>query len=199
MKISSKHLFLFVLVSAYLNAVLRFSSSSNITLFRVLLPITLLLIYYTSKPYFTMLIKVVSALLLITTFQYLLSRYLFYSNVSTISFNHQIEYLFHAFCIVVVFFVVMCLKLIEGVNFSHVFIKFGAIFVKLTVVVYLIYLATGQSPYDFLLFGNINDLGCVLTIGVLILLFEPNAPKFINPLFIILILYILVINDSKER
>lgn len=187
----------FILITAVFNAVLRTSPGSTLTVFRLLIPISFILVYTISKKAFGILVKGSVVFVLLACFQNLLTSEIFYPQVVTITYSHLFGYCIHYISIFVVCALVYCLKVINEDDFFIKLINFSSRLVKFILLIYLPYILTGHAPEEFLVFGNINDLGCILTGGILVILFDGVTKTTFKPLYVILILLLLLYNDSK--
>lgn len=197
MVLKRKHIIYFFLMIAYFQAVLRVSPDSNITLFRLLIPVGLWVIGKTSAKYLFLIFKAMGVISCLALIQYILTKTIFYPEVYTLTFLHEIEYLFHIFSMAIVIAFVACLKKINGKNFLDEFSRFCIVVVKLSVIFFLLYVLAGNSSEQFLLFGNVNDFGCILTIGIALLLFCETNNRIVKTIWIGIILYILLYCDAK--
>lgn len=186
-----------MLLTAVFNAVLRISQESTLTLFRLLIPVSLVLINNISNKAFGSLVKVSLVLIVIGSLQYLLVKELFYPNVQTISYTHLLNYCIHYISIFVVAALVYCLWKLENDLFFIRLINFSSRLIKFILIIYIPYVATGHEPASFLVFGNINDLGCILTGGILVILFDTITKRPYKYLYVVILLFLLYYNDSK--
>ena len=197
MKINRKHILLFLLITAYLNAVLRPSETSNITAFRVLLPVAWIYIYNISNRILIKMVKVTVLLSCISFLQCFLSKNFFFPEVEALSYAHLVEYLFHLLCIITVVGIVLSIRIICDEEFETEILKFGSRFIKIVALIYIGYVLRGGNPTYFLMFGNINDLGCVFVIGIYIILFQKSSKMFFRIFWVVILLTLLLYNDSK--
>lgn len=197
MILDKKNLLKFILITAYLSAVLRPSIDSNITLFRLLLPLTIVLIYQVSASYAWNLLKASIVVTAVSMLQFAITKYILFPELDTLTWMHQVVYLVHIISLLVVISIIYCLRKCCGDTFFSEIVSLGIIFVKLSTVAYLIFALPGRNPTDFLLLGNINNFGCMLCIGVALILVD-RRKRILSKLFwIILLLAILLYNDSK--
>lgn len=197
MVLTRKKILYILLITAFFNAVLRPSADSNITLFRLLIPVSLYYIGKCSARVFFLIMKVMIFFSVLSFLQFALVKYVFFPNVETLSVIHQIEYLFHIFCISIVVGLVLCLRMICDDSFHAEFLRFLSSILKFVIVVFSIYALLGRDPAQFLLFGNINDLGCIMTAGIAILLLDNKTNTFMKVFWIIVSCFWLLYNDSK--
>lgn len=186
-----------ILFTAVFNAVLRISSESSLTAFRLLIPVSFILIYTISKKTFSFLIKGSILFLLLASLQNFITKEFFYPQVGTINYSHLFEYCIHYISIFVVVALVHCLRVINGEVFFIKLINYLSWLVKFILLIYIPYILTGHRPENFLVFGNINDLGCILTGGILVILFDTVTKKGFKFVYIFLLLSLLYYNDSK--
>lgn len=197
MVLTRKKILYLLLITAFFNAVLRPSADSNITLFRLLIPVSLYYIGKCSAKVFFLIMKVMIFFSMLSFLQFTLVKYVFFPYVETLSIIHQIEYLFHIFCISIVVGLVLCLSMICDDSFHAEFLKFLSTILKFVIVVFSVYALLGRDPAQFLLFGNINDLGCIMTAGIAIILLDNNTNSFMKVFWIIVSCFWLLYNDSK--
>lgn len=187
----------FFIVVAVFNAVLRVSSESPLTLFRLLLPLCILLILFINKRVFNRLIIGVILFVAIAFLQnYIASTYL-YPEVTTISLSHLSLYCVHYISMFVLAALVYCLWIIKRDDFFSDTVNFFSRLIKFILLLYIPYILMGNDPNDFLIFGNINDLGCILTGGILVILFDNVTKRKNKYIYISIILFLLLYNDSK--
>ena len=67
---------------------------------------------------------------------------------------------------------VYCLWLLNKDLFFIKLLNFASRVLKFILLIYIPYILIGNSPENFLVFGNINDLGCVFTSGILVIIFD---------------------------
>lgn len=197
MVLTRKKILYILLITAFFNAVLRLSANSNITLFRLLIPVSLYYIGKCSARIFFLIMKAMTFFSVFSFLQFALAKFVFFPNAETLSVIHQTEYLFHIFCICIVVGLVLCLRLICGDSFQAEFLGFLSSIVKFVIAVYSIYALLGRDPTQFLMFGNINDLGCIMTAGIAILLLDNKTNAFMKVFWIIVSCFWLLYNDSK--
>lgn len=186
----------FILLSAFLNAVLRLSAESNITLFRLLIPYAIILIFSCSKKFFKNLIFSILFLGILSFVQHILTSYIFYK---ALDFNliYFLEFFFHYSCIVLVGFLLICLKDIEKDNFEKNFITFATSFVKILAAFIFVYTIIMNKPlHTIKLADNINNVGCVFVAAIALLLTNATKRKQ-NFIWVILLVFLLFYNDSK--
>lgn len=184
-----------ILFSAVFHAVLRLSPDSNITLFRILLPLSILIIIKQSHKLAKVLLACFLALSVLSVIQTVFSSFLFFRDIS-FSYGNLIKFLIHYFSIIVLIGLLICLKKMEKQKFIPRLWFFCATIIKLSVIIDLIYLCCGQPSAQFALFGNINDFGSAMAAGLAIILCTKGRwwSKCIWSLLILILLYI---NDSK--
>lgn len=185
----------FILFSSFTSAVIR---QGQITLFRVLLPLSVIIIYKQSKKYFFQMIAVLTSLILFAFIQ----RIFFKTELITIDNNYILRlfyFLFWYFCIIILIFLIKCLVFIEADNFQDNFILFVSQYMKICIVCFFIHIFLFNNIYyEFNIMGNINNFSASLVTILPIFLF--NFIKFKSPrplLWIVLIFYILFKCDSK--
>ena len=197
MIISRKNLLKVILVIAYLSAILRPSADSNITLFRLTIPLAMVLIYQVSASYAFNLLKATMAMATVSAFQLCLTKYVFFPGLETLTWIHQIAYLIHIFSLFLVIAIIYALRKCCGQNFLQEIVSLGSLFVECCTVAYIVFLLTGREPAQFLLFGNVNDFGCVLAIGTALLMIDQKKRVGFKLFWILVFLIILLYNDSK--
>ena len=194
---NKKNILFILLIIAYLNAVLRPSMKNPVTAFRLLLPFAWIAIFNISRQTLARMFAIFSGITCLSFFQYYLAKEFFFPEVSTFSIPHLIEFLYHILCIVTVVGIVVSLRYIYQENFNSAIIKFGANFCKVFVVLGLIYSAAGGNPIEFHIFGNVNNFGCVVAVGIILYLFD-GAKRFLSKIiWISLSMALLLYNDSK--
>ena len=75
--------------------------------------------------------------------------------------------------------------------------NFSSYLIKFILLIYIPYIIMGNDPDNFLVFGNINDLGCILTGGILVILFDTVTRKPFKIFYVLLLMALLLYNDSK--
>lgn len=192
-----KNILKFILVAAYLSAVLRPSIDSNITLFRLLLPLAIVVIYQISASCALNLLIATIAVVAVSMIQFVITKYVWFPNLDTLTWTHQIVYLVHIISLLVVVAIIYCLRKCYGEKFFSEMVALGIFFVKSSTLVYLVYVLPGRDPIHFTLLGNINNFGCMLTIGIALLLVDRKKGFLSRLIWILALIVILLYNDSK--
>lgn len=186
----------FIILSAYLNAVLRLSAGSNITLFRVLIPVAVLLILLSSAELFLKFVLAAVILGVIQLCQHMMTGSVFYPIVGY-SLRIFLEYYFHYCCILLLFFCILALRKLEGEKFDRRFVLFLTGFVKCMAVFILVYtVVLGRALSTISRADNINNIGCMMAAGMSLLLVEARKDRK-QLLWCLLIVFLLYHNDSK--
>lgn len=185
----------FILFSSFTSAVIR---QGQVTLFRVLLPLSIIIIYKQSKKYFFQMITVLTSLILFAFIQ----RFFFRTQLITVDNNYILRlfyFLFWYFCIIILFFLIKCLAFIEADNFQDNFILFVSQYIKICIVYFFIHIFLFNNIYyEFNIMGNINNFSASLVAILPMFLFEFIKTKSFRPLlWIVLIFYILFKCDAK--
>ena len=185
-----------ILLFAFLNAVLRLSADSKLTLFRLLLPYSVLLITICSTKIFLKFLFSFVCLGFLGLIQHFFTAEFFFRNIS-FDFLFFLEYYFHYSCILVVFFMILCLKEVEGENFKKNFFLFLTFFLKGMCLFILIYTVVwGKELMTISTADNINNVGCMFAAGIGLLLVDSKRNKF-QYFWCGLIAFLLIHNDSK--
>ena len=187
----------FILITAIFNAVFRLSSDSIITLFRLLLPYSVVLIYRIDKRFCKSLIKMLIWLFIITSIQTIITIRCFYPSIHTKTLKHLFSFYMHYVSMSVVYGLVYSLMIIQKNKFFIKSIHFISRLVKFILCIYVIYTLFHFEPLSFKLFGNINVFGCVLAGGIIAILFDTVTKKCLKYLYVLMIIIILLHNDSK--
>lgn len=196
-RINRKNVLYFILVSAFLNPILRLSPGSNITLFRVLLPVSVGLILACSTKYFKQLCAAVFILAGYGLIQHYITSTRFYPKVG-FSVRYYLEYLFHYSSIIVVLFIIRAIRAEDEEAFFDEFSRFMRLFAKCIAAFLLIYTVILRRPlYTLVLADNINNMGCLLAASIPFLLLENGLGNYKNWFWSLLIVFLLYYNDSK--
>lgn len=185
-----------ILLSAFLNPVLRPSAESNITLFRLLLPFAIILIALTSRRLFLSFLVCIVAFTGFSVLQHFLTSHFFYPAVS-FSANYLFTYLFHYGCIILIFFLVLSLRFLEGDSFEAHFVGFSFSFIigmSLFMLVFTVLL--GYNLMTIRTADNINNIACMMCAGLcFVRAKEKNIWCYV--FWCALFLLVMYKNDSK--
>lgn len=195
-KVSKASCFYFILLTAYLNAVLRISPESNLTLFRILIPFSVLLIYFTSKKQFSQFLFAGALLFISQLCLHLLTSRVFFRSV-TFSTGYFLQYFFHYGSFLILFYIILCLKKLEGDAFYTHFSAFAELFVKGMALFILLYTVILNRQLNTIpTADNINNIGCMLAAGSCLILVKAGHDRK-QYIWSLLILFLLYYNDSK--
>ncbi len=196
-KTNSAHFGLyFILLTGFLNPVLRPSVQSNLTLFRILLPVTFFLINKYSQIVFTKLCKWILGLGILGAVQYLITHYYLYYSLK-FDIYYYLEYYFHYTCILIIVAIVKCLELAEGEAFYRKFFSFSKTYVKfICSFVFFYTVIMGNELRSFSLADNINNVSCILIVGTCFFVADSKENKY-ELIWSILCLSLTLYNDSK--
>lgn len=186
-----------LLTVAIFNAILRPSLDSPITLFRLLIPFCIFVVYKIDSYVFSSLMKCSLVFIAIAFLQYMYAESLVYPYVSLFSFLHLVDFLIHYISIFIVVSLVYCLWFLNPCDFVDNMINYLSKIVKVCLLIYVPYIIIGGDPFSFCLFDNINNFGCVLAGGAFLVLVDNQTYKYWKWLYILIILIVLYINDSK--
>lgn len=190
-----KYCLYFILLTAFLNADLRISADSKISLFRLLLPFAVLLIAACSMKILINFFLCLFVLGIVGLIQHYLTVSFFYATLP-FDFLFFIEYYFHYSCILIIFFILLCLKKIEGVSFKRNFVSFSIFFLKSISIFILVYTVVMGNPLKSISAENINNIGCMLVAGMSFLLVIGSKDKT-QYIWCVLIIFLLLANDCK--
>lgn len=187
-----------ILLSAFLNPVLRPSAESNITLFRLLLPLAIILIALTSRRLFLSFLVCIIAFTGFSVLQHFLTSHFFYPAVS-FSLRYLAIYLFHYISLVTIFFLVFSLYLLENNEFTGHLFTFLRIFAKCLCVFLLIFtVILHRSVSEIPMADNINNLSCILCASVCTFIDEARKKGFFHfAAWMFLLAFVLYFNDAK--
>ena len=193
-----KRIILILLFISFFSAVLRPSGDSPLTCFRILQPFCLWIIYKVNRNYFAYLIKISLLFLVLGLVQNILTRYSFYPNIKTFSFTFFFLYYLNYFTIFVVATLVYSLWFLDKQLFFENIIQFASRTVKFCIFLFVFYVLLGGDNRNFLYIGgNINNFGCLLVAGLIAIIFDNSTKTIFKYIYIVLILIILLYNDSK--
>ena len=188
----------FILLTAFLNAVLRPSAGSNITLFRVLLPLAVVLIAVSSIKVFRQMMVGFFLLVGLAVLQHAITHWVFYPGIS-FDWLYLAEYLFHYGSILILFSLIRCQAALKGRTFYDAFSRFLIIFAK-TICLFLFFYTVimGRPLMSISRADNINNMGCLLTAGACLILADSGrSGRKWQFLWVLLIVFLLYYNDSK--
>ena len=185
----------FILFCAYFHNILRISQGSDITLFRVLIPLSLCIIFKHSRKVFLVLCICSGAFVVLSVIQYILSRNVFFPEID-FDFVNMIKFWIHLLSIFMFTGLIVVLKKIEGGHFLKKYTTFNTIIIKCAIICDILFLLSGQEYKKFSLFGNINDFGCAMVAGMAIILCG-NTPWLSKGIWCGCIFVLLYKDDSK--
>lgn len=189
------HILLFI---SFFSAILRPSQESPVTLFRVLIPLCLWVIFVINRKYFKNLIRVALLFLAVSVIQDFFTRTFFYPSLDAFSHSVFMQFCLHYFTIFVVVALVYSLWYIDKTNFYEDSIRFASKTVRFCIFLYLVYYILGGDPMKFLYIGgNVNNFGCMLAAGMLAVIFDKSTRIKTKFVYSLLIPLILLNNDSK--
>lgn len=184
-----------ILFFAYFHAILRLSPTSSITLFRLLIPLSIYIIAKRfPKVFFGMMFGMIGVVV-INFIQFMLCKKVFFTGVQ-FSFSNLILFWVHVFSIFVFVGLMICLWQIERKRFIKNYIVFNRTIIKIAVMLDTVFLLCGGFYKDFALFGNINDFGCAIVAGLIIILCGKEQ-WWSKCFWSVCILALLYVNDSK--
>ena len=193
--VQSKKTIYFILFCAYFHAILRLSPTGSVTLFRLLIPLSIYIIAKRSrKVFFCAMFGMIGVVALGIT-QFVLSKKIFFPEV-TFSFSNQVLFWIHIFSIFVFVGLLACLWQVEGKRFVVNYVFFNRGIIKIAIVLDAVFLLCGGFYKDFTLFGNINDFGCAIVAGMIIILCGKER-WWSKCFWSVCILTLLYVNDSK--
>ncbi len=187
-----------MLMISFFSSVLRLSPDSPITLFRILIPYCLWVIYKVNRNYIYNLFKISFLLLVIAFIQDFMTRGFFYPNIGNYSYGILLVFCLHYFTIFVVVALVYSLWYLEKNNFFDCSIRYASKVVKFCVLLFVLYVVLGGDNMNFeYIGGNVNNFACLLVAGMLAVVFDSSATKMTKLLYVIIVPLILLYNDSK--
>ena len=186
-----------LLIIASFGDVLRLSPDSPITLFRLLIPYSFHVIYKINHYFFRQFVSIICLFIILSFVQYFFTTTIWYPYIYLFSFTHLVVFLLHYITLFVVIGLVCCLWMLDQKAFFMRMVNYSSKFVKFCVFAYAVNAILTLNPVPFPLFSNINDFGCVLAAGIPAILFEESTIKYKKWIYIILILLILIYDDSK--
>lgn len=186
-----------LLAMAIFSAVLRLYPDSPLTLFRILMPISILVIGKTCSRFLSKLISLSLFFVVLSFVQNYLTCSCLYPQIHAYWPNNLITFCTHYITLFVVITLVFCVWYIDKKNFFINIIAFASFILKLSLFLYYVYFVIGNDPTTFPLFDNINNFGCVLAGGVLVVLFDKSLNKLWKCILLASILFALYYNDSK--
>lgn len=195
---TTKRIIYILLFISFFSAVLRPSTESPLTLFRLLIPFCLWVIYVVNSLYFKNLIKFSFIFLVIAFIQNFVTREILYPNINTFSYSFLLLFCANYITNFVIISLVYSLWYIEKERFFINSIGFASTIAKLCIALFIVYVIMGgDNMYFNYIGGNINNFGCLMTAGLLAILFDPSTKSYLKYIYIVLIPSLLLYNDSK--
>ncbi len=184
-----------ILFFAYFHAILRVPFIHALTFFRILIPLSVLIIGKHSLKMLRLLVFSIGGLVALSSIQGFLCQKFYYPDLE-FDIGNMVEFWIHYASLLVLVALLVTLWRKEGKGFYKKFCSFNSIIIECAMVCNAIWLLAGGFFEDFSLFGNINNFGCAMVAGVALILCSESKPywKWIWTVMAAILLYA---NDSK--
>lgn len=184
-----------ILFLAYFHAVLRVPVVGGLTFFRILLPVSVLLIGVHSLKTIAAISGAVAGMMAISLVQSCLCQKFYYPEI-VFSMSNLVQFWIHYASIFVFCGLLITLWRKEGDAFYGRFASFHTVIIKCAMICDAVWLLFSGNYKGFSLFGNVNNFGCAMVVGVALILCS-ESKVYWKCLWTGMAAVLLYANDSK--